>query len=161
MVDDDESVRRSLLRLLRSVGLEAMAFPSASQDGPGWAEYPFVARLTSVQAGTGAQAGVWLYGFVEQAIDPTTGLPSDLAFGRASDLSGAARILMMGAHVLRAGVNRQIIDLMFEGQRERGANYVEGGVWKPFAVRDGRLITGQQQYSGTKVAELVIHALGR
>ena len=29
---------------------------------------------------------------------------------------GAARILMMGAHVLRAGVNRQIIDLM-----ERGA----------------------------------------
>ena len=30
VVDDDESVRRSLLRLLRSVGLEAVAFPSAS-----------------------------------------------------------------------------------------------------------------------------------
>src|SRR5262245_40921414 len=28
---------------------------------------------------------------------------------------GAARILMMGAHVLRAGVNKQIIDLMFRG----------------------------------------------
>jgi hypothetical protein len=28
---------------------------------------------------------------------------------------GASRILMMGAHVLRAGVNRQIIDLMFRG----------------------------------------------
>jgi hypothetical protein len=28
---------------------------------------------------------------------------------------GAARILMMGAHVIRAGVNRQIIDLMFRG----------------------------------------------
>ncbi|MCC7346623.1 MAG: hypothetical protein IT538_04425 [Variibacter sp.] len=28
---------------------------------------------------------------------------------------GAARILMMGAHVLRAGVNRQIVDLMFRG----------------------------------------------
>ena len=44
--------------------------------------------------------------------------------------------------------------------RARGANYVEGGVWKAFAVRDGRLITGQQQYSGTKTAALVIAALG-
>ena len=35
------------------------------------------------------------------------------------------------------------------------------GSGKPFAVRDGRLITGQQQYSGGKVAELVIEALGR
>ena len=45
--------------------------------------------------------------------------------------------------------------------RERGANYVEGGLWKPFAIRDGRLITGQQQYSGRRVAELVVAALGR
>ena len=44
--------------------------------------------------------------------------------------------------------------------RARGANYVEGGVWKAFAVRDGRLITGQQQYSGSKTAALVIAALG-
>ena len=44
--------------------------------------------------------------------------------------------------------------------RKRGANYVEGGLFKAFAVRDGRLITGQQQYSGAKVAELVIGALG-
>jgi putative intracellular protease/amidase len=44
--------------------------------------------------------------------------------------------------------------------KERGANYVQGGLFKPFAVRDGRLITGQQQYSGRKVAELVIAALG-
>jgi putative intracellular protease/amidase len=47
-----------------------------------------------------------------------------------------------------------------DAARERGANYVEGGCWKPFAVRDGRLITGQQQYSGRKVAEVVIEALG-
>ncbi len=44
--------------------------------------------------------------------------------------------------------------------RERGANYINGGLFKAFAVRDGRLITGQQQYSGRKVAELVIEALG-
>jgi putative intracellular protease/amidase len=47
-----------------------------------------------------------------------------------------------------------------DAARERGANYVDGGLWKAFAVRDGRLITGQQQYSGTEVAKLVIHALG-
>jgi putative intracellular protease/amidase len=44
--------------------------------------------------------------------------------------------------------------------KERGANYVQGGLFKPFAVRDGRLITGQQQYSRRKVAQMVIEALG-
>jgi putative intracellular protease/amidase len=43
---------------------------------------------------------------------------------------------------------------------ERGANYIQGGRFKPFAVRDGRLITGQQQYSGAEVAKLVIEAVG-
>ena len=44
--------------------------------------------------------------------------------------------------------------------RERGANYLERGLWRPFAVRDGNLITGQQQYSGRRVAALVIESLG-
>jgi putative intracellular protease/amidase len=44
--------------------------------------------------------------------------------------------------------------------KERGANYINGGLFKAFAVRDGRLITGQQQYSGRKVAHMVIQALG-
>ena len=44
--------------------------------------------------------------------------------------------------------------------RRRGANYVQGGLFKAFAVRDGRLITGQQQYSARKVAEMLIEALG-
>jgi putative intracellular protease/amidase len=47
-----------------------------------------------------------------------------------------------------------------DAARERGANYVQGGRFKSFAVRDGRLITGQQQYSGAEVANLVIEALG-
>lgn len=47
-----------------------------------------------------------------------------------------------------------------DAARERGAHYVQGGLWKAFAIRDDRLITGQQQYSGRKVAELVIAALG-
>lgn len=44
--------------------------------------------------------------------------------------------------------------------RERGANYVQGGLFKAYAIRDGRLITGQQQYSGRKVAQMLIEALG-
>ena len=44
--------------------------------------------------------------------------------------------------------------------REHGANYVQAGLFKPFAVRDGRLVTGQQQYSGRRVAEIVIEMLG-
>jgi putative intracellular protease/amidase len=59
-------------------------------------------------------------------------------------------------------VGRQVQPWRIEdAARERGANYVQGGLWRPFAVRDGLLITGQQQYSGRKVAELVIESLGR
>jgi putative intracellular protease/amidase len=47
-----------------------------------------------------------------------------------------------------------------DAAKERGANYIQGGRFKAFAVRDGRLITGQQQYSGGEVAARVIEALG-
>jgi putative intracellular protease/amidase len=42
-----------------------------------------------------------------------------------------------------------------------GANYVQAGLWRSFAVRDGNLITGQQNFSGTETARLVIEAIGR
>jgi putative intracellular protease/amidase len=42
----------------------------------------------------------------------------------------------------------------------RGANFVCAAPWRPFAVRDGRLITGQQQYSGAATARLVLEAAG-
>lgn len=44
--------------------------------------------------------------------------------------------------------------------KERGANYVQAGLFKSFAIADGWLITGQQQYSGRKVAQLLVEALG-
>jgi len=47
-----------------------------------------------------------------------------------------------------------------DAARERGANYIQAGRFKAFAVRDGRLITGQQQYSGAETAKLVIATLG-
>ncbi len=44
--------------------------------------------------------------------------------------------------------------------KKLGANYVQAGLWKSFAVRDGNLITGQQNFSGAETARLVIEALG-
>lgn len=41
-----------------------------------------------------------------------------------------------------------------------GANYVQAGLWRSFAVRDGHLITGQQNFSGEETARLVVAALG-
>jgi putative intracellular protease/amidase len=45
--------------------------------------------------------------------------------------------------------------------RDLGANYIQGGLWKGFAVRDGNLVTGQQNFSGGETADLIIEALGR
>ena len=47
-----------------------------------------------------------------------------------------------------------------EELKKIGANYVQAGMWRGFAVRDGNLITGQQNFSGSETAEAVIRALG-
>lgn len=44
--------------------------------------------------------------------------------------------------------------------KQIGANYIQAGLWKSFAVRDGNLITGQQNFSGAETARLVIEAVG-
>lgn len=41
-----------------------------------------------------------------------------------------------------------------------GANYVQAGLWRGFAIRDGNLITGQQNFSGAETANVIIEALG-
>ena len=47
-----------------------------------------------------------------------------------------------------AFVGQQVMPFRVEDElQRRGANYVQGGLFKAFAVRDGRLITGPQQYS--------------
>lgn len=42
---------------------------------------------------------------------------------------------------------------------KRGAKFTTVPAFQPYAVQDGRLITGQQQHSGGEVARLVIEAL--
>ena len=48
-----------------------------------------------------------------------------------------------------------------EARKISGTNFIVDQRFRAFAVRDGRLITGQQQYSGAATAQLVIEALGR
>jgi putative intracellular protease/amidase len=48
-----------------------------------------------------------------------------------------------------------------EARAIEGTNFVVDQMFREFAVRDGLLVTGQQQYSGAAAARLVIEALGR
>jgi len=48
-----------------------------------------------------------------------------------------------------------------EARKLANTNFVVAGRFRSHAVRDGRLVTGQQQYSGAAAARLVIEALGR
>jgi putative intracellular protease/amidase len=45
--------------------------------------------------------------------------------------------------------------------KKLGANYIQSGLWRGFAVRDGNLITGQQNFSGEETARLLVDTLGR
>ncbi len=44
--------------------------------------------------------------------------------------------------------------------KKLGANYVQAGLWRGFAVRDGNLVTGQQNFSPLETAEVLVRALG-
>lgn len=58
--------------------------------------------------------------------------------------------------------NKHVMPWRIEDQlKELGANYVQAGMWRGFAVRDGNLITGQQNFSGSETAEMIIDAIGR
>jgi putative intracellular protease/amidase len=48
-----------------------------------------------------------------------------------------------------------------EARKLPDTNFIVQGPFRPHAVRDGLLITGQQQYSAAAAARLVIDALGR
>jgi putative intracellular protease/amidase len=48
-----------------------------------------------------------------------------------------------------------------EARKIEGTNFVVDQMFRDFAVRDGLLVTGQQQFSGAAAARLVIEALGR
>jgi putative intracellular protease/amidase len=47
-----------------------------------------------------------------------------------------------------------------EAKKLKETNYVVNSRFREFAIRDGRLVTGQQQFSGAAAARLMIEALG-
>jgi putative intracellular protease/amidase len=47
-----------------------------------------------------------------------------------------------------------------EARKLEGTNFIVAGRFTPHAVRDGNLITGQQQHSGGDAARLIMEALG-
>jgi putative intracellular protease/amidase len=57
--------------------------------------------------------------------------------------------------------DKHFVPWRIEDEMKRiGANYVQAGLFRGFAIRDGNLITGQQNFSGSETAELVAQALG-
>ena len=55
-------------------------------------------------------------------------------------------------------VSKEGVAILQEARKLAGTNFVVNSRFKPFAIRDGLLITGQQQYSGGAAAKLVIEA---
>ena len=57
--------------------------------------------------------------------------------------------------------DKHVMPWRIEDELKRlGANYIQAGLWRSFAVRNGNLITGQQNFSGRETAELVVKTLG-
>jgi putative intracellular protease/amidase len=57
-------------------------------------------------------------------------------------------------------VGQKLMPFRIEDEAKKlGAQFSTGQAFQPYAVRDGNLITGQQQHSGGEVANLVISAL--
>lgn len=58
--------------------------------------------------------------------------------------------------------DKHVMPWRIEDELKRiGANYIQAGMWRGFAVRDGNLLTGQQNFSGAETAELLVNSLGR
>ena len=59
-------------------------------------------------------------------------------------------------------VGRKIQPFWIEAEARKlpNTNFGVSGRFRSYAIRDGHLVTGQQQYSGTAAARLVIEALG-
>lgn len=59
-------------------------------------------------------------------------------------------------------IGKKVMPFRIEDEaRKLGADFKKGNAFEAFAIRDGNLITGQQQNSGAEVAKLVIKALSQ
>ena len=70
----------------------------------------------------------------------------------ADEYTWTSGALARGTHVQPFRIEDEV--------KKLGANYIQAGLWKGFAVRDGNLITGQQNFSGSETADVIVQALG-
>jgi putative intracellular protease/amidase len=59
-------------------------------------------------------------------------------------------------------VGKKVMPFRIEDEAKKlGAEFKKANAFEPFAIKDGNLITGQQQHSGAEVTKLVIDSLGK
>lgn len=59
-------------------------------------------------------------------------------------------------------VGKKVMPFRIEDEAKKlGAAFQKAAAFEPFAIKEGNLITGQQQHSGAEVAKLVIDSLGK
>jgi len=76
-------------------------------------------------------------------------------------LAGRRVAAFSNAEEVAAGMDKRVPFALETRIRELGAHYESGPNFKPFALRDGRLVTGQNPSSSARVAELVLEALSK
>jgi putative intracellular protease/amidase len=59
-------------------------------------------------------------------------------------------------------VGKKVMPFRIEDEAKKlGAEFQKANALEPFAIKDGNLITGQQQHSGAEVAKLILDSLGK
>jgi putative intracellular protease/amidase len=81
-----------------------------------------------------------------------TGFPN-VEEDEADRMTVEAGALPAGEHIMPWRIEDEV--------RKLGANYIQAGAFKSFAIRDGNLVTGQQNFSGAETARLILEAVGR
>ena len=71
----------------------------------------------------------------------------------ADQMTWEAGALPAGEHIMPWRIEDSL--------KELGANFIQAGAFRPFAIRDGNLVTGQQNFSGGEVAQKILEAVGR
>ena len=81
-----------------------------------------------------------------------TGFPN-VEEDAADRMTWDAGALPEGEHIMPWRVEDEL--------RRLGANFIQAGAFRSFAIRDGNLVTGQQNFSGGEVARQILEAVGR
>jgi putative intracellular protease/amidase len=81
-----------------------------------------------------------------------TGFPN-IEEDLADSMTWEAGALPAGRHIMPWRIE--------DALKQLGANYIQAGAFRSFAIRDGNLVTGQQNYSGADVAQKILEAVGR